>query len=557
MTQNATVTSPVSAALLRRAWLRQPWLRQHWLGQPWLRQPWLRKHWLISILLAGGLALRIAAQVAYHPALIYVDSLKYLYGAYPGSEPLGYTGLLKLVLLAAGLGAVTLIQHLLGLASGVVLYLVVLRRGAAPWLAALAAAPVLLDAYQVQMEQMIMPEALFEAMVVAAIAVLLWRPAATVRLAAAAGLILGLSAAVKQIGVDLFVPAVVFLLVSGKDSRRALITSAALLAGFLLPVVSYCGVSYARTGHFWLARRQTLAGRLAGAADCATLRLPASVRPLCPTPAEQAHGQDWLEHSGQSPLLATPVTPGTRGRLIAQLSSAVTQQQPLRVLAAIARDSVRLFALSRADESATPISRWQFQTAYPTYPPWISLSRSDQIVVGLQFQLGAQFQHRVLRPAYGGKAEVDRPVAAALRSYQLDGGYTPGPLFAFCALAGLCGAVAALASRRRGSVEGSTTVAVLLFAGAGAAVLLASDIYEFSWRYQLPALITLPPAGALAVAALIAHRRTRASAGDAAGHALTEVLAPADNRELDSEGIEDLAGRPGVSTHAGGEAADQ
>src|SRR6185312_9188711 len=64
------------------------------------------------------------ALVAYHPALIYVDTLKYLYGASPGSEPLGYTVLLRLMLLAGDLGMVVVIQHLLGLAMAVTLYAV-------------------------------------------------------------------------------------------------------------------------------------------------------------------------------------------------------------------------------------------------------------------------------------------------------------------------------------------------------------------------------------------------------------------------------------------------
>jgi hypothetical protein len=42
---------------------------------------------------------------------------------------------------------------------------------------------------------------------------------------------------------------------------------------------------------------------------------------------------------------------------------------------------------------------------------------------------------------------------------------------------------------------------------SAAAVLLVSDAFEFSWRYQLPALITLPPAAALALTALFTHRR--------------------------------------------------
>ena len=45
------------------------------------------------------------------------------------------------------------------------------------------------------------------------------------------------------------------------------------------------------------------------------------------------------------------------------------RQQPLRVAASIARDSVRLFALTRdGDPEVTNIARWQFQTFYPTYP---------------------------------------------------------------------------------------------------------------------------------------------------------------------------------------------
>src|SRR5215831_18222682 len=109
-------------------------------GRPWLlgAAVAVRHHWLVSVLLATGLVLRVLALAAYHPALIYVDTLKYLYGASPGSEPLAYTAVLRLILLAGDLGTVAAIQHLLGLAMAVVLYAVLLRRGVARWLAALA-----------------------------------------------------------------------------------------------------------------------------------------------------------------------------------------------------------------------------------------------------------------------------------------------------------------------------------------------------------------------------------------------------------------------------------
>src|SRR5262249_33888057 len=186
-------------------------------GRPWpLRAaPAVRRHWLVPVLLAAGLVLRVLALAAYHPALIYVDTLKYLYGASPGSEPLAYTALLRLILAAGDLGTVAAIQHLLGLAMAVVLYVVLLRRGVARWLAALAVAPVLLDAYQLQMEQTIMADVWFEAVIVAGLAVLLWRPVVSVPFAAAAGLILGSSATVKQLGELLVLPALLYLLVAG------------------------------------------------------------------------------------------------------------------------------------------------------------------------------------------------------------------------------------------------------------------------------------------------------------------------------------------------------
>ena len=50
------------------------------------------------------------------------------------------------------------LQHLVGLAMAVALYLMMRRHGVPRWLAAVATAPILLDAYQLQIEQTIMPD---------------------------------------------------------------------------------------------------------------------------------------------------------------------------------------------------------------------------------------------------------------------------------------------------------------------------------------------------------------------------------------------------------------
>jgi hypothetical protein len=43
-------------------------------------------------------------------------------------------------------------------------------------------------------------------------------------------------------------------------------------------------------------------------------------------------------------------------------------------------------------------------------------------------------------------------------------------------------------------------------------LVLGADLYEFSWRYQLPALVTLPVAGALGATGLARLYRRHRSA---------------------------------------------
>jgi hypothetical protein len=481
----------------------------------------LRRHWLIALLLIAGVVMRVLTFMAYHPALLYVDTLKYLYKEWPGADPLGYKVLLKVMLSVTDLGAVAVLQHLMGLAMAVALYAVLVRRGSARWLAAVAAAPVLLDGYQLQMEQMIMPDVLFEVMIVAGLVVLLWRPVVTTRLAIVAGLVLGASATVHQIGEILVLPAVAYLILTVSGGwRRILRQSAVLVVAFVLPILVYCTGSLYVTGHFWLASSadQNL-GRLAVSADCATLKLPSYLRPMCPSPSVQANGADWLEHSKNSPLHNPVVPPGmTKGQMLAQLESAIEHQQPLRVLGSFLRDSARLFAGSRtAIQGITPISRWQFQTHFPVFPPEVSLGAGNKIIVGIQRAPYEPFHERLLRPSYGGPAQVDKPIASFLRSYQLKGGYTPGPLLALATILGAIGTLFVLRRRQRGTPQRDLATACLLFFATAVLILLISDFTEFSWRYQLPALVTLPPAGVLGVSVLVAQFRARRQGRSASG----------------------------------------
>ena len=493
----------------------------------------VRRHWLLALLLAAGLVLRILTQLAYRPALFYIDSIKYLFGAYPGDDPPGYQLVLKPFLAVANLDLVAAVQHLLGLGMAVALYALLLRRGSPRWLAALAAAPVLLDAYQLQMEQTVMPDVLFEALLVAGLVVLLWRPRPRLWMVLVAGVLLGSTATMWQPGEILIVPAVVYVLVVAPGWRQTLRNAALVCVAFALPIALVSLRDYIKLGQFALAPNaaSTIYGRMAAAADCQTLSLPSYERSLCP-PHQLAVklGPDGLDHAQASPLKHFVPPPGMARRTAAtDFSRRVLLQQPLRVAGSILGDAVKLFEVRRVTSPGdTWIGRWQFQTHYPTYYPYVQVTGGqlqfwDLGVGGLPVELGTGQQFG------GGGPVVVKPLAGFLRGYQLDGGYTPGPLLLGALLAGLIGSAFLL--RRRGNssdADRDTARACCYLLGSGVILLLLADVFEFSWRYQLPAVITLPPAGALGLTVIIRYVRSLRGSGRADGTPATVPAAAAD-----------------------------
>jgi hypothetical protein len=452
-----------------------------------------RRHWMLLGLLAAGAALRIITQLAYQPALLYIDSPKYLLDGLQKYDPQGYRVLMVEPLSWSGnLAVVAEYQHLLGLAMAVTIYVVLLRRGAPRWAAALAAAPVLLDAYQLQMEQTIMPDVLFEAFIVAGLAILAWKPRPSPVAIGLAGFILGASGTVRQVGEALILPALLFCVLAARGWRARVGAGALVTVSFAIPVLVYMAWSALSLGSGFelsVQGNSVLYGRTAAAADCTTLHLTLAERAVCPSPAtvRSIGGIDGLVNDPTSPAYTAHLPAGASlGITDKRLSYAVLEQQPLRVAVAIGRDAVKLFALTRdSSPGDTPIWRWQFQDYYPLYPAAITYSSATQMFAG----------------AGGGGAPVaDRPLAVFLRDYQLHGGWTPGPFLLVALVTGIAGVAV---GRRKG--DSSAALVCLLVTGLGVAALLGADLYEFSWRYQLPALVTLPAAGALGVAALRAR----------------------------------------------------
>jgi len=541
--------SIVGNGVAHHAWTAENVAEQAPVSQPWPagstapssrldRAIWgaadvLRRHWVLALLIAAGLVLRLVTQFAYQPALLFFDSKKYLLGtqfdktAWGSYDPIGYTLLvLKPVLMFGDLGLVALLQHVLGLGIAVVLYVLMLRRGVTRWLAALAVAPVLLDAYQLNAEQTILPDVLFEALVVAGIVLLLWQPRPGLAFVILGGLALGTSAPVRQVGEALILPALIYVLAAGRDWRTRLLHGAVLTFCFALPVVGYMGYSKVIL-HYGFEMSNMgdayLYGRAAHAADCATLKLPEDEQVLCPTPAQALKlGVDGLVNNHDSPGVVYQVN--IRTSKVRQVNSplqrpfayAVIKQQPVRVVGDIARDSIKIFALTRDTvEGDTPIKRWQFQNTYPTYPPGITVSGSNSATNLFAAEGG------------GEPARVWRRAGIALRFYQLHGGYTPGPLFLLSLLAGIAGIFTF--GRRRD--PGNLSLACLLVTGSAVAVLLGADLYEFSWRYQLPALVLLPIAGALGATA-IARQLDKRRKNEASPAVPAEELAAAGSEQV-------------------------
>src|SRR5204862_6516865 len=104
--------------------------------------------------------------------------------------------------------------------------------------------------------------------------------------------------------------------------------------------------------------------------------------------------------------------------------------QPLDLANAVVTDFAKGFAWDRTTAPHdVRVSRWQFQTRYPTFG-------FDPGAAGRQYG--------------GGGPTVDGELARFLRDYQLGVGFVPGPLLALAFLAGLLGAAGVGRARHSG-----------------------------------------------------------------------------------------------------------
>jgi len=444
-----------------------------------------RRHWLFALIFALGTTLRALAWSAYQPALFYSDSTNYLANMHRvpnvAWHPPGYPWFLDATLIGRHIAIVTAVQHLLLLGDGLVIYLLLLRLGCGRIVSALASAPLLLDAYQVQIEQYILSEALFETLLVAAIATALWRDRSgtgrlgVVRVAVAAAFV-GLGVLVRLDAVGLVLPLLVWVVWAARRCGVRWLTRAAI--AIALAIVAPLGVVMGLHGS---GRGASITGsapiwlyaRVAGFAVCSHDSIPANERALCPVqPVGHRPGPVWFQDSVSSPVwLYLEQNPGHTAEVVS-FARRVILHQPLDYAHAIGADFAQQFRPTRAQTPGGPeVRSWQFRLTLAPVDP--TKPRPQQMV-----------------DYYGtGQARIDVGIARVLHDYQRFV-YLPGPVSAVILLCGLV----VLVVRRRNPLA----PALLLVLGCAVlTVLTATATVLFSWRYMLPTLVFYPPAGAL------------------------------------------------------------
>jgi hypothetical protein len=461
----------------------------------------LRRHWLFMALLVLGAALRGVVLAAYHPALIFPDSVRYLQYAHNFADghwsvdalrQSGYSVLIIPVLLAHGLWIIPLVQHLVGLATALLVYAVLIRFGIRTWLAAVAAIPVLFDPLQLVLEQYVLSDVWTVFLILAALVILVWRrdaPALGRRdvpaqkpaqersgsgwvPAAACGLLLGVAVTFRDEVLIMIVPAVLYVLVAVRPRRRLLIRLGALVGCFAIPVAGYLGWFDASHGQlsFTTFSGAFLYGRVADFASCTGLSLPAYERPLCPTQPVAERNADFYTWNPASPQWTFHPPAGmSRDAVVRDFSLRILRHQPLGYAEAVGRDFVYGFSPVRGDGPE------HYSPAYLKFQTYV---RPDNDAYASMRALGYP-------------APTLQPTLAAIATDYGRWFYLPGPVFAAGLVLGLAGLIIGRLRRRPVGVT-------LLFTASAVFVLLpAAAFATFDWRYQLPQLSLIPVAAIL------------------------------------------------------------
>jgi hypothetical protein len=474
-----TSTSPVADALPKLASARDL----------------LRRHAIIAALLSGGLLLRAVAMLGYRPVIWFTgDSYFYLtYAQHLNPSPsktLGYPFLLRFLEPAHSLMLVVALQHLMGLATALLIYLLLDRAGVRRWIAALATVPVLYDAYEIELEHMLMSEALFTFLLTAVVAMVLWRDGRrSIWVMAAAGLLLGWAILTRSAGVGA-VPVVLACLALRRAGWRAIGAATATCA---LPLAGYALWFHSEHGTYALTSADGLYlwGRTSSFVDCA--KLPASDRALCP-PGEPGHRPApgtiiWRNvpprHMPGGPSSSSANT------VLRTFSIDAIEAQPFGYVAAVGRSTARVFWPTRFHYPNRSTEQLYHFPARPHHFEPRGVMRVKPIAAAHSYDSA-------------NPSQVVDPWAKIMRGYQ-SFVFLPGPLLAVIFAIGAYGLFRRTGSYGRFRLTNHRTAALTAWGIAVITLMFPLATADFDYRYVL---VVVPLACLAAAYAFAPERRT-------------------------------------------------
>jgi hypothetical protein len=460
----------------------------------------LSRNWIFGLVLTAGLALRVITMVGVPPAIWFAgDSITYVNTALTHvpsiSRQSGYSLYLLLLEPLHSFAVVTALQHVMGLAMGVMIYALLRKHGLPRWGAALASAPVLLDAYQIQLEQEILPDVLFAVLVVLAVTLLCWWKSEDRPLwaAPAATALLGYAAVTWPVGLPLLIIAVVVLIIKRAGWKAV---TAGIVAG-AVPLVMY--LAWYDRAHNRIAFNNSsgvfLWARTMSFADCAVIKPPPDERGLCPDQplGDRMSASLWIWQLG-SPIQRMPDTrfsPETNA-LAGNFARRAILAQPLDYANAVLDSFALTFTWDRPPHPNLGMSRrYQFGLAWNN---WDHGKRAVQVVL-------------VQREYTGGKlagTHMVHPFSTIMIAYQKVM-YLRGTMVGILLLLGLGAVIRSWLAggyRRRRDFGGP---ALLPFLTGLAIVLVPPITADFSLRYIVPAV------PAISIAAAFFFLRPRAA----------------------------------------------
>jgi 4-amino-4-deoxy-L-arabinose transferase-like glycosyltransferase len=401
---------------------------------------------LLGLLLIGG-GLRLWLTYSYRPAFLgFPDARAYIAAVnsplfWNPYRPAGYPLFLRLLHgLSAHLTVATVVQHVLGMATAVLLYLAVARFVRLRWAALLPAAIVLFSGSQIWLEHSALSDAPFGFLVAAA----LWCASRTIDgpvinwawLACAGGL-LAAGATTRAVGAFLLLVLIGWGLARRWTSWRPRILAGVVpVAGAVVVLLPYLLVQHHATGQWGLTRTtgEFLYGRVATFADCRRFTPPRGTAQLCQTiPPSVRPNANWYLFDPASPALRSYGTPGPsnpfdtdrahyrwRGeKPLGEFATAAALHEPLTYLRTTLQGLVKYVAPHAGPRNLLDLD--QSTLVHQLHNRAIETDADKYVVLAYHTRPGYVRRDLAALDAYAVRARVEGPLTAVLVVLMLAG----------------------------------------------------------------------------------------------------------------------------------------